>query len=410
MTPAADAVQTASGCDADPLLLRGGSTRPARGRGGRRKRSGRWTCSRCAGPTICRRGPRRRHHPRLDVQRHQGAGLGTYLREYLAFLLRAGIALTRAHPPPPIRAGPGPYAARLPRLCRAPASPRRRPRDPGPARGDAGVLPEPVPRTRGSRRVCAPAAPGTRRDGICQRRVTVNDALGERLLAIGVPASKVTVVPNAPTLARFDPARYPARPFMADGTLRLVYAGALSPIYELDVVLDAIARLAADPPDPAGLPRPVRPRLRRDPAPRPGRRARGRGRGDVPRPVAIDAVPRPSPPPTSGWRRPDGPTSPTSRSRQRPSNTRRWAGPWSRRACPWSSGRRRGRRDLQPGDADDLAAELLRVVDGTDDRRRGRPGACSGFATSAGNTNRRGTSSSSTGCTTAPRRRGGPAP
>ena len=32
---------------------------------------------------------------------------------------------------------------------------------------------------------------------------------------------------------------------MADGTLRLVYAGALSPIYELDVVLDAVARLAA---------------------------------------------------------------------------------------------------------------------------------------------------------------------
>ncbi len=31
---------------------------------------------------------------------------------------------------------------------------------------------------------------------------------------------------------------------MADGTLRLVYAGALSPIYELDVVLVALARLA----------------------------------------------------------------------------------------------------------------------------------------------------------------------
>ena len=29
---------------------------------------------------------------RLDVQRHQGAGLGTYLREYVAFLLRAGWA------------------------------------------------------------------------------------------------------------------------------------------------------------------------------------------------------------------------------------------------------------------------------------------------------------------------------
>ena len=35
---------------------------------------------------------------RLGVQRHQGAGLGTYFREYLAFLVRAGFSLARAHP------------------------------------------------------------------------------------------------------------------------------------------------------------------------------------------------------------------------------------------------------------------------------------------------------------------------
>ena len=34
---------------------------------------------------------------RLDVQRHQGAGLGTYLREYLAFLVRAGWSASRSH-------------------------------------------------------------------------------------------------------------------------------------------------------------------------------------------------------------------------------------------------------------------------------------------------------------------------
>jgi hypothetical protein len=34
---------------------------------------------------------------RLDVQRHQGAGLVTYLAEYGAFLLRAGWAAVRAH-------------------------------------------------------------------------------------------------------------------------------------------------------------------------------------------------------------------------------------------------------------------------------------------------------------------------
>jgi glycosyltransferase involved in cell wall biosynthesis len=85
--------------------------------------------------------------------------------------------------------------------------------------------------------------------GFASAVLTVNDALGDRLVGIGVPAAKVTVVPNAPELARFDPGRHPARPFMADGTLRLVYAGALSPIYELDVVLDAVARLARQRPE-----------------------------------------------------------------------------------------------------------------------------------------------------------------
>ena len=42
---------------------------------------------------------------------------------------------------------------------------------------------------------------------------------------------------------RFDPRAYPRRPFEADGTVRLVYAGALTPIYEVDAVLGAIARL-----------------------------------------------------------------------------------------------------------------------------------------------------------------------
>ncbi|HEY6014892.1 MAG TPA: glycosyltransferase, partial [Candidatus Limnocylindrales bacterium] len=79
--------------------------------------------------------------------------------------------------------------------------------------------------------------------------ITVNDALGDRLRELGVPASKLTIILNAPSLARFDAERQPARAFMADGTLRLVYAGALSPIYELDVVLVAIARLAESRPE-----------------------------------------------------------------------------------------------------------------------------------------------------------------
>src|SRR3954449_12442869 len=34
---------------------------------------------------------------RLDVQRHQGAGIGRYLAEYMSFLARASVAATIAH-------------------------------------------------------------------------------------------------------------------------------------------------------------------------------------------------------------------------------------------------------------------------------------------------------------------------
>ena len=181
---------------------------------------------------------------RLGVQRHQGAGLGTYVREYLAFLVRAGFALTRAH----LRRHYGLVQVHtLPDFLVFAALPLR----------VAGVpvildLHESMPeffrnRFRGRAggvgywllRVQERAA-----TGFASAVMTVNDALGDRLLRLGVPAEKLTVVLNAPSLARFDPARHPDRPFMADGTLRLVYAGALSPIYELDVVLEAIARLA----------------------------------------------------------------------------------------------------------------------------------------------------------------------
>ncbi len=75
--------------------------------------------------------------------------------------------------------------------------------------------------------------------------LTVNEALGDRLIGMGVPAAKVSVIPNAPVAGpiRSASAHRPDRPFMADGMLRLVYAGAFSPIYELDMVFDAIAHL-----------------------------------------------------------------------------------------------------------------------------------------------------------------------
>jgi len=74
--------------------------------------------------------------------------------------------------------------------------------------------------------------------------VTVNDALRDRLVALGTPAEKVTVILNTPDVALFDPAAHTVRPFMADGVLRLVYAGALTPTYEIDVAIEALATLA----------------------------------------------------------------------------------------------------------------------------------------------------------------------
>lgn len=183
------------------------------------------------------------HVRRLGVQRHQGAGLATYMLEYLAFFVRVLFALARAHrrrhyavvqvatlpdwlvfATAPLRAVGVPvildFHEAMPEFFRI--------RFPGPLRRPGAWL------LRLQERAAA---------GFADHVMTVNDALGERLAAIGVPRDRLSVIANSPSLARFDPAAGPVRPFMADGTLRLVYAGAVTPMYELDVVLDALAAL-----------------------------------------------------------------------------------------------------------------------------------------------------------------------
>ena len=186
---------------------------------------------------------------RLGVQRHQGAGLRTYLVEYLAFLVQAGFALTRAHR----RRRYGLVQVHtLPDFLVFAAAPLRL----------AGIpvildLHESMPEffrsrfhgTAGRVGYALLRAQESASIGFASAVITVNDALGDRLRGLGVRDSKLTIVRNAPSLARFDVGRQPGRPFMADGTLRLVYAGALSPIYELDIVLVAMARLAERRPD-----------------------------------------------------------------------------------------------------------------------------------------------------------------
>ena len=185
----------------------------------------------------------------LDVQRHQGAGLGVYLREYLSFLGRAMVAAIRLHR----RQRFGLVQVHsLPDFLVFAAVPFR----------IAGVpvlldLHEAMPEFFRSRFPRASNAL-VHRLLVLQERlsvaastatITVNASMRDRLIGLGVPASKVGVVVNSPSLGRFDSRAYPRRPFRSDGRLRLVYTGALTPTYELDVAVEAVARIVRTRPD-----------------------------------------------------------------------------------------------------------------------------------------------------------------
>ena len=186
---------------------------------------------------------------RLDVQRHQGAGIVTYLAEYLAFFVRAAFRLARDHAR---RRYALVQVATLPDWLVFAALPLRL----------TGVpvildLHEAMPEFFASRFPGAanPAArwllQATERASIAgaSHAITVNDALRTRLLGLGVDGDRISVVPNTPSLARFDRAAYAERPFMADGTLRLIFAGGLTPTYEVDVAVRAVAVLRDRRPD-----------------------------------------------------------------------------------------------------------------------------------------------------------------
>ncbi len=180
---------------------------------------------------------------RLNVQRHQGAGLGTYLLEYMGFLFRAAWAVTAAHR----RRHYGLVQVHtLPDFLMVATLPLRLVRVPV-----LLDLHEAMPEFFRSRfpRAANPIAYRLLRIqerasiGLASAAVTVNPAMRERLIGLGVSPEKVTVVANSPSLARFDPTDHESRSFAADGTVRLVYAGALTPTYELDVLLDALASI-----------------------------------------------------------------------------------------------------------------------------------------------------------------------
>ncbi len=186
---------------------------------------------------------------RLDVQRHQGAGLWTYLREYVSFLVRAGwtatrtqrrhrYALVQVHSLPDFLV----FAALPLKLVGVPV---------------VLDLHEAMPEFFETR-FPSMRSPLVRRALLLQERLSiafanrvlsVNELMAERLVDLGVPSSKVTIVPNSPNLDLFDPTAHRRRAFREDGALRVIYTGALTPTYELDVAVDAIAHLATERPE-----------------------------------------------------------------------------------------------------------------------------------------------------------------
>jgi len=185
----------------------------------------------------------------LDVQRHQGARLGVYLREYLSFLARAMFAAVRLHHQERFALV---QVHSLPDFLVFAALPLR----------IVGVpilldLHEAMPEFFRSRFPSA-SNPIVHRLLVLQERlsialatavITVNQPMRDRLVHLGVPAGKTGVVVNSPSLGRFDLGAHPQRPFREDGRLRLIYAGALTPTYELDVAVAAVARIATARPD-----------------------------------------------------------------------------------------------------------------------------------------------------------------
>ena len=180
---------------------------------------------------------------RLPVRRHQGAGPLMYVAEYGAFLVRAMFATTRAH----AKRHYGLIQVHsMPDYLVFAAAPMKmagvsvlldlhevmveffKTRFPGAANPITSFLLQLQERMS---------------IAFADEVMTVCDPFAERLLRNGLSPERLTVVMNSPDLRLFDPSSLPRREFMADGTLRIIYTGALTPTYELDVVLRAVAQL-----------------------------------------------------------------------------------------------------------------------------------------------------------------------
>ncbi len=73
--------------------------------------------------------------------------------------------------------------------------------------------------------------------------ITVHEPLRQLSIQRGIASERISVVMNSADGRLFDPSRYPRRPFMEDGELRLVHHSNLQRIYGLDRAIDGLARL-----------------------------------------------------------------------------------------------------------------------------------------------------------------------
>ena len=196
---------------------------------------------------------------RLPIQRRQGAGLFSYLVEYARFALAARSALHQIHAASPVSVV---HVNSVPDwLIVAATSLRRR----------AGVpilldLHEASPeffkmrfaatdRPRATR-VAARAALGlvawAERASVRAADwilVTTPRMLTRLKREVPSRASSMSILLNVPETKRFSSGAFARREWADGGELRLVYAGALTPTYEIDVVIRGVALArAANPP------------------------------------------------------------------------------------------------------------------------------------------------------------------
>jgi glycosyltransferase involved in cell wall biosynthesis len=76
--------------------------------------------------------------------------------------------------------------------------------------------------------------------------ITVHEPLRRLSIARGVDPGRISVVMNSADARLFDPSRHERRPFMADGTLRLIHHSNFQRIYGLDVAIEGLAQVRPD--------------------------------------------------------------------------------------------------------------------------------------------------------------------